>query len=128
MARAYTFTAEQQESLLDWVASGRTIRSWCREEGNCAPRAVYYWIEADPANEERLVRAKAIGHEMIAEECLEIADTPTTMRDDVSHRKLQIWTRLQLLAKWSPKYGALFPSERAAAQVVIHTGVPQYGE
>jgi hypothetical protein len=56
----------------------------------------------------------------MAEECLIIADTPkfgqkqvmtedgtaTTLEDMLGHRKLQIETRLKLLAKWNPKkYG-----------------------
>ena len=56
----------------------------------------------------------------MAEECLELADTPkfgvkqvesedgiiVTREDMLGHRKLQIETRLKLLAKWNPKkYG-----------------------
>jgi hypothetical protein len=56
----------------------------------------------------------------MAEECLELADTPhfgikqiesedgitVTREDQLGHRKLQIETRLKLLAKWNPKkYG-----------------------
>jgi hypothetical protein len=56
------------------------------------------------------------GFDAIAEETVAIADTPPAyakteggMRidtGDVAHRKLQIETRLKLLAKWDPKrYG-----------------------
>jgi hypothetical protein len=65
-------------------------------------------------------RARDIGYDAIAEECLAIADTielgqkqvmtdegsATTVEDMLGHRKLQIETRLKLLAKWNPKkYG-----------------------
>lgn len=61
-----------------------------------------------------------MGFDAIAEEALIIADTPhwgmtettapngqtVTKQDMLGHRKLQIETRLKLLAKWDPKrYG-----------------------
>jgi hypothetical protein len=65
-------------------------------------------------------RARDIGYDAIAEECLQIADTiefgqkqvmtdegtATTIEDMLGHRKLRIETRLKLLAKFHPtKYG-----------------------
>jgi hypothetical protein len=67
-----------------------------------------------------IARARDIGYDALAEECLLIADTPqfgqkqvmtdegtaTTIEDMLGHRKLQIETRLKLLAKFHPtKYG-----------------------
>ncbi len=67
-----------------------------------------------------IARAREIGYDKMAEECLELADTPkwgtkqvesedgivVTREDMLGHRKLQIETRLKLLAKWNPKkYG-----------------------
>jgi hypothetical protein len=69
---------------------------------------------------ERIAHAREQGFEALAEEALLIADTPvfgqkqvmtdqgtsTTVEDMLGHRKLQIETRLKLLAKWNPKkYG-----------------------
>jgi hypothetical protein len=83
-------------------------------------RTVYDWIEGDPDFAARFARARDIGFDAIAHEALEIADTPqighrteesgdsvkTVTEDMLGHRKLQIETRLKLLAKWSPKkYG-----------------------
>ena len=70
-----------------------------------------------------LARAREIGYDALAEQCLMIADTPqmgrktvyssgaeededsmtVTEEDMLGHRKLQIETRLKLLAKWDPK-------------------------
>ena len=81
---------------------------------------VYNWINDDPAFAERIARARELGFDAIAEEALEIANTTVegetrkitedgvevTVADMLGHRKLQIETRLKLLAKWSPKrYG-----------------------
>lgn len=83
-------------------------------------RTVYDWREADPEFAARFARARDAGFDAIAEEALEIADTPQegirietdadgskTVREDMlGHRKLRVETRLKLLAKWSPKkYG-----------------------
>jgi hypothetical protein len=74
----------------------------------------------DEALSASIARARDIGYDAIAEECLLIADTPqfgqkqvmsdegstTTVEDMLGHRKLQIETRLKLLAKFHPtKYG-----------------------
>lgn len=83
-------------------------------------RTVYDWRDADPEFAARIARARDSGFDAIAEEALEIADTPQegirvesdasgfkTVREDMlGHRKLRVETRLKLLAKWSPKrYG-----------------------
>lgn len=84
-------------------------------------RTIYDWIDAEPTFAARFARAREVGFDAIAAQTLEIADTPQEgMRSEVTddgktkevredmlgHRKLQIETRLKLLAKWSPKrYG-----------------------
>lgn len=113
-------TPQLQEELLDWIASGKTLRAFCRQEGKPAWRTVYDWLAADEDFAARIARARDIGADAIAEEALQIADTPqegvttTTdalgvkeVREDMlGHRKLQVDTRLKLLAKWNPKkYG-----------------------
>jgi hypothetical protein len=77
-------------------------------------------MEADAAFAAQIARARDQGADAIAEEALAIADTTvegvTLTTDDrgtkevrgdmLGHRKLQVETRLKLLAKWSPKkYG-----------------------
>jgi hypothetical protein len=74
----------------------------------------------DDALSASIARARDIGYDAIAEECLAIADNielgqkqvmtdegaATTIEDMLGHRKLQIETRLKLLAKFHPsKYG-----------------------
>jgi hypothetical protein len=80
----------------------------------------------DEALSASIARARDIGYDAIAEECLQIADSihigtrrvyssgaddgedsmTVTEEDMLGHRKLQIETRLKLLAKFHPtKYG-----------------------
>jgi hypothetical protein len=82
--------------------------------------AIYAWAAQDKALSERIAQAREQGYDAIAEDLLAIADTPLmgeeetsssngltiTRKDMLGHRKLQIETRLKLLAKWNPKkYG-----------------------
>lgn len=74
---------------------------------------VYRWLNETPEYLKRFARARISGMDAIAEQCIAISDeTPRTTDNggtdsgDVQHRKLQIETRLKLLAKWDPKrYG-----------------------
>jgi hypothetical protein len=103
------------------LAEGVNLREICRSKGMPAWRTVYDWSEANADFAAAMARARVSGWDAIAHEALEIADTPlegveTTKKADggietkrgdmLGHRKLQIETRLKLLAKWDPKrYG-----------------------
>ncbi len=79
------------------------------------------WQVKDKKFADEIAHARELGWDHLAKEALEIADTPvegveTIVKPDGSieerkgdmlgHRKLQIETRLKLLAKWDPKrYG-----------------------
>lgn len=120
MGRSTTYTTEQAEEICERIANGEPLRVICRDEHMPAWRTVYHWIEAQPEFAARIARARDLGYDAIAEEALEIANTPCEgVRTEVSengtkevredmlgHRKLQVETRLKLLAKWAPqKYG-----------------------
>jgi len=106
------------------LSNGEPLRQICRDDHMPAWQTIYDWMYRDDALGEEgvglsraIARAREQGYEAIAEECLLIADTPqfgqkqtmsdqgtsTTVEDMLGHRKLQIETRLKLLAKWDPK-------------------------
>ena len=87
---------------------------------------VYEWLSRDEGLSLQVARAREAGYDAMAEEALEISNTPrlgvkrvlnsgagededsvtVTEEDMLGHRKLQIETRLKLLACWNPKkYG-----------------------
>lgn len=120
MTRESTFTDEVAEEICNQIAEGVPLRQICRQDKMPSWRTVYRWLEEQPEFSARFARARDIGADAIAEEALEIADTPvegvetTTDKNGASekrgdmlgHRKLQVETRLKLLAKWNPKkYG-----------------------
>lgn len=111
--------ADKVEAICEWIAQGNTLRQWCRENG-IHYSTVYLWMEKDEEFAQRFARARDIGTDCIADEILDIADTQKqgvttkitergieeTREDMLGHRKLQVETRLKLLAKWNPKkYG-----------------------
>jgi len=93
-------------------------------------RTVNQWRKDDPEIAAQFDEARELGYDAIAAQCVNIADTPqlgvieklelvtdkdggsrmvvTERRNEdmLGHRKLQIETRLKLLAKWDPRrYG-----------------------
>ena len=99
-------TPEVIERLLEGIADGQTLRALCREEGMPNWRTVYDWIDADAELAARFERAREIGFDAIAEDILTNVDNVVAIGEHIQRSKLQVETRLKLLAKWHPKkYG-----------------------
>lgn len=120
MGRGTKYTDELVDEIIDRVSNGEPLAQVCRDEHTPQLRTFYDWLERDEALTARFARARIAGFDHIAAEALRIADTPVegtstketdsgieTRREDMlGHRKLQVETRLKLLAKWDPKrYG-----------------------
>lgn len=123
MPRAINWTPELEQSILDWISEGKTLREFCRQEGMPSHDAVYDHEKLSKEFEQRIARARESGEEVIAQECLEIADDGSNdwmerigkdgqslgwmvNGEAVMRSKLRVETRLKLLAKWNPrKYG-----------------------
>lgn len=117
--RESTYTPEKFDEIELRLSMGEPLAQICRDEHMPVPSTVYDWVAAHNL-EQRFARARANGFDAIALEALRIADTPVegmkrkqtdegeevTYEDMLGHRKLQVETRLKLLAKWDPKrYG-----------------------
>ncbi|NBT68377.1 MAG: hypothetical protein EBT78_11520 [Betaproteobacteria bacterium] len=133
--RPSTYDPDTARKMCEQLSEGIPLRQICREnEGFPAWRTVYDWMRKDPDLSTSIAHARDVGYDAMAEECLMIADTPllgeevsesetpegtdedgnvivrrvVTIKkvDMLGHRKLQIETRLKLLAKFNPKkYG-----------------------
>lgn len=128
--------AEHLEEILDRLSNGIALRAICRDLdlNECSVRR---WMAKDEDTARRKAEAKEMGCDALAEECVEIADTPligeTVTRkpivvdgkaiegafveevrteDMLGHRRLQIDTRMRLIGKWSSRY----------ADKLAHTG------
>lgn len=125
-----TYSEAVAARLCHWIASGRTLSDFCREQGAPGWTTVHDWLDRHPDFAAQYNRARVLGAHAIAEEVLQIADTPMlgeieteetwggdegedgspgtskkVVREDMlGHRKLRIEARLKLLAKWFPKH------------------------
>lgn len=120
IVKSGVLTPELQEEIIDRLSDGEPLRQICRDEHMPNWATVYRLMDADVDFKQRIAHAREIGEEAISQDILAIADTPmegieteesengikTKRADMLGHRKLQIETRLKLLAKWNPKkYG-----------------------
>jgi hypothetical protein len=114
--------AAKADEIIAWISDGKTLREFCRQEGNPSPATVYAWIDKDQEFARRFARARELGEDAIAQECLAIADDASNDWETRKNKKgeeyiapnpemvlrsrLRVETRLKLLAKWNPKkYG-----------------------
>lgn len=126
IGRPSKYTPELAAEICERLSTGETMRQICRDAHMPHWTQVYEWLARDESLSLRVARAREAGYDALAEEALDIANTPhlgqkkvfssgagededsmTVTEDDMlGHRKLQIETRLKLLACWNPaKYG-----------------------
>lgn len=113
MPQKWFYSDEYDEEITVWISEGNTLRDYSRQPGKPPFRVIYEWLKEYPDFAERFARAREAGHDVIADEILEIVDRHpppnaqgSTDAGYVSWQKNRAWTRLQLLAKWNPgRYG-----------------------
>lgn len=121
MGRQHCYTREIADIICDRLAAGESLRAICRTPGMPCRASVAKWVVDDfDGFGERHARARALGLDEMADEILEICDTPqegTETEDDgekvkvrtgdmLGHRRLQVDTRKWVLSKLAPKkYG-----------------------
>jgi len=124
--RPSKYTPEIAQEILDRISTGEPLLQICREDRMPKRQTVYDWLDRVEGLSGQFARARDAGCDAMAEEALIIANTPltglkkvfssgaegdkdsmtVTEEDMLGHRKLQIETRLKLLACWNPKkYG-----------------------
>ena len=133
--RPSTYTPEIAALICERLATGESLRAICRDDGMPPESTVRGWVLDDAQGfSAQYARARDFGLDALAEEALEIANTPqvgeeTEETDDgykvkrgdmLGHRKLQVDTRKWFLSKLAPKkYG-----ERTAMELTGANGGP----
>lgn len=117
--RPTVYSLELATKLCDYLSSGMSLRSACKQKGMPDKAQVFRWLsvsnEALWANDfrDQYTRAKQEAADAMAEEILEIADEKLNTSGDgkitnaaIQRAKLRIDTRKFLMAKMKPKvYG-----------------------
>lgn len=115
MGRQSTYSPKVAEEICERISTGEPLRQICRDEGMPHWTTIYAWMEAHGDFKLRIARARELGEDAIAQDCLAIADDgrndtytddngyKRTDHDVIARSKLRIETRLKLLAKWNPR-------------------------
>lgn len=131
MGRPSSYTPELAAEVCERMSNGETLADICRS-GHMPPvRTVYNWRDQHPSFLADFGRARDAGFDVIANDCLHIADAtghdtlhgeqgPRPDTEWISRSKLRIETRLKLLAKWDPRrYG-----DKQAVELTGKDGAP----
>ena len=116
IGRPSKYTPELAAEICERLSNGEPLRQICRDAHMPAWTAIYAWAAADKDLSERIAQAREQGADAIAEEALEILDSPPeyvlTKQGEavdsgyVTCQRNRAEMRLKLLAKWHPKkYG-----------------------
>jgi len=118
------------DELVAWIAEGKPMREWCRLPGKPHFTTVYDWMDRDEGFSLRIARAREDGYDVIADQCMTLADDEPRDQVYVAWRRLQVDTRLKLLAKWNPKkYGdRQAVAHEGGITLNVITGVPDADE
>lgn len=95
-----TVTPEIVIAVCEDVANGKTLTAAAKERGTSGA-AIRYHLMKDEELFSHSARAREIGCDAIADECIEIADDPTL---DAAEKRVRIDTRIRLIGKWSQRY------------------------
>lgn len=95
-----TITAELVLDVCEDVANGKTLSAAAKER-DTSPSAIRYHLMKDAELFSVSTRAREVGCDAIADECIAIADDPTL---DATEKRIRIDTRIRLIGKWSKRY------------------------
>ena len=101
--RPTSYSQDIADKICILLGEGKTLRSICAMEGMPCLTTIWNWEQRYPEFLKLSTRAREDGANVLAEECLEIADDPVL---DPQDKRVRIDTRLRLIGKWNAKrYG-----------------------
>lgn len=96
-----SYTTEIGEKIAERIVNGESLVKICRDEGMPCYATVRKWENDSPEFAAISARAKELGCDFMADDCIEIADNPEIRADD---KRIRVDTRLRLIGMWSKRY------------------------
>lgn len=119
--RPTVYTQELADLICEQLADGQSMRAVCRKDEMPSMSTVFKWLRENEEFSQQYAKAKEESSDAMAEDLLDIADTPVmgeikTIKPDgtieikqdemLGHRRLQVDARKWLMSKMKPKkYG-----------------------
>lgn len=118
--RPSSYTPAIGQTICERLAKGESLRKICETDGLPTMTSVFRWLEKDEKFREQYARARELQADTLADEILDIANTPQigtksvskatgleiTEGDMIEHRRLQVDARKWYASKLAPKkYG-----------------------
>lgn len=134
--RPSLYTPALVAEICERLGRGEPLAVICRDEHMPHDDTVRNWGDKDATIARAIARAREVGHDSIAHDCMRIADDassdftegeygPAFNAEHVQRSKLRIETRLKLLAKWDPKrYGEKIETTHKGAVGVTLNATP----
>lgn len=116
--RPSSYTQEIADAICVRLMEGESLRSICADEAMPGQSTVYQWLTTNEAFAEQYARAREVQADTLADEILEISNTPVVGQkvkitedgrreisegDMIEHRRLQVDARKWLAGKLRPK-------------------------
>ena len=137
MGRPSDYSEDMAIEICARLASGESLVRMCKADDMPSVSTVYRWIQAHEEFRDNYTRAREDQADTLADEILDIANTPvvgvktktnekgeveTTEGDMIEHRRLQVDARKWIAAKLKPKkYGDKQEIEHSGNVSVIAT-------
>ena len=95
------------------LASGETLSQICEDIAMPAYAILRRWQDQEPGFLLATLRARQSGNDVLAEECLRIADDPSLA---AAEKRVRIDTRMKLIGKWTAAVVKLEAEDLVAAE------------
>ncbi len=115
-----------KQEILDWLIKGKTMLSFCEQEGKPTRRLVFQWLDEDPVFYAHYKAAQEKRQEVVIEEVERIADIEPETPVQATWRKYQMDTKLKILRMTNPaRYAEKVSHDvEGGIQITLLTGVP----
>lgn len=125
LGRPSEYTPEEADRICQWIADGKSLKSYCRQTGRHMI-TVYAWMREHPDFLSRYARAREDRADSLADEMQDIADETTSGTfEQIAAAKLRIETRKWIASKLRPgTYGDRIEVEQKG-NVTFQIGLPR---